>query len=492
MLSMDTSMKTIKILILSTCLLLTFSSNAVIVNEEIFTSNGGDSNNVPESIRIDNYNLREQSYSKEFSSVGKIYGCTATWLGNDDSGWTYILTAAHCVPYKGETTPINRKFSSWDGRTIAKGKGFIYVPKERINRPKGFGGASTDIAILKLPTHDVLTDEEGNLVSKPIINDKFGELNKKVMFVGYGQWGVGLDISGKYKPEEGNRRLYGESEINSIFEKMHGIGAKYEPTGETKYWARLAKGDSGSAWWQDNKGHRVIIATTNGFNAEKSTGARISKYASWIKGIYNDVNLLSRTFLSIDSDNKEGEVGDYYEFYKNNNCGEYYELISLEGNYHDNTPLTSEDNENWKFRGPFFEHNKEDLVMGDLFLYDNPVSNEIELFKLITPNNNDITNNIPSDKHDNKSWIYMGTSDINLNQLESCPAYINSIPEPPSSAEIDLTEETNKEIDVVDEEVNVIDDDGDLVIEPDKRSESSKSWVLGTVLMFLMFLRLMF
>ncbi|PSV87115.1 trypsin-like serine peptidase [Photobacterium leiognathi] len=435
--------------IVSSICLLPLWSNAVVINENVFTDNGGDLNNVPESIKVHNNDLREQSFNNEFLTVGEIYGCTATWLGNDDLGWTYILTAAHCVPYKGETTPIKRKFSSWDGRIIANGEGFIYVPKERINRPKGFGGASTDIAILKLPTHDILTDHEGSLVSKPIINDKFDELNRKVMFVGYGQWGVGLDISGGYKPEEGKRRLYGESEISSIFEMKHGIGAKYKPKGKTKYWARLAPGDSGSAWWQDNKGHRVIIATTNGGSTKLSTGARVAQYASWIKEIYNDVNLLSRTFLSIDSDNKEGEVGDYYEFYNNDKCSEYYELISLDNNYDENIPMTSEDNANWQFRGPFFEHNKEDLVMGDIFLYDNPISNEMELFKLIAPKNNDTTDNIPSNKHDNNSWIYMGTSDISFTQLESCPAYTNSLPQPPITEHIDLEEEINEKVDVV-------------------------------------------
>ena len=125
-------------MIFAASLLLPLSSNAVVVNENIFTHNGGDLNNVRESIKFANNNLREQSYSKEFLSVGKIDGCTATWLGNDDLGWTYILTAAHCLPYKDQITPIKRTFSSWDGRIIAKGKGYIYVPQKRISRPQGY------------------------------------------------------------------------------------------------------------------------------------------------------------------------------------------------------------------------------------------------------------------------------------------------------------------------------------------------------------------
>lgn len=395
-------------------ILLSLTANAVVINEETFSSYGGDLNNIPESIKYANNELREKSYSKEFLSVGNISGCTATWLGSDDSGWTYILTAAHCLPYKDEVTPVFNTFRSWDGSTIAQGNGYAYVPKERINRPDGFGGASTDIAILKLPTHDVLKDRDGNLVERPIINDDFNELNKKVMFVGYGTWGVGLNQSGSYFPETGERRLYGESVISGIWEMEHGMGAHYEPTGNTKKWAKVAPGDSGSAWWQDIKGYKVIIATTNGNSTYGSTAARASKYAPWIKGVYNNARLLSDEFLIWGNDDRKGVVGDIYK-YNNpyNHDIEYFRLLKL-GN--DNRywyfPTDKTDNYYWEFIGPYaWGSNDRKGTIGSFYEYNNPYNGDRELFKLINLGSDNRYWYFPTDKSNNHYWEYV--KDIN-------------------------------------------------------------------------------
>lgn len=288
-----------KKLIIPIMILISNSASALVINQNVFEENGGDLRDIKNSLKYSNNSLRDKSFEKQYLSVGKIPNCTATWLGNDNQ-WSYILTAAHCIRYTSEKTPINSRFLSWDDREIAKGHGFAYVPKERIHKPNGFGGASTDIAILQLPIHDILTDKQGNLVTSPIINDEFNEYGKIVSFVGYGTWGVGLNQSGSYFPASGQRRLYGESIIQQIYEKEHGIGALYDPTGKTQRWARVAPGDSGSAWWQVNDGFNTIIATTNGQNSRSSSGARVAKYASWIKKIYPSVSLLSDMKLACD------------------------------------------------------------------------------------------------------------------------------------------------------------------------------------------------
>ncbi|EKP0260263.1 trypsin-like serine protease [Aeromonas sobria] len=268
-------------------------AHAILINEEVFEDNGGDLSDIAMSIRYANDDLRERSYINPFFTVGRISGCTATWLGTDDDDWVYILTAAHCFNYQGQVTSLNSTFTAWDGKVIAKGNGYGYVPSQRINKPSGMKGGSTDIGILKLPLNDILVDDDGNPVRKPVIYDGRGELNKKVIFVGYGAWGVGLDTKGSYGPASGPRRLYGESTIDSFYELDHGISASYKPTGITSQWARVASGDSGSAWWQRINGVNVIVATTNGGSEKKSTGARVSKYAGWIQSIYSDVNLFS-------------------------------------------------------------------------------------------------------------------------------------------------------------------------------------------------------
>jgi hypothetical protein len=82
----------------------------IIINEEIFKNNGGNLNDIANSIKTSNNKLREQSYKDPYFTVGIINrGCTATWLGEDQQ-WSYILTAAHCVAYKGTETPINEAF----------------------------------------------------------------------------------------------------------------------------------------------------------------------------------------------------------------------------------------------------------------------------------------------------------------------------------------------------------------------------------------------
>jgi hypothetical protein len=207
---------------------------------------------------------------------------------------TYILTAAHCLKYKSEITPIEREFWSWDGKLIARGKGTLYVPPERINPPQGHGGASTDIAIMKLPKIAVPTYQDGGIVEQPILYDGSNEKGSVVEFVGYGIWGVALDPNGGYGPANGPRRLWGASIIDRIFEADHGIGATYVPKGKTEYWARSSSGDSGSAWWQDHQGRKVIIATTNGHGSTHSTGARVSKYIPWILSIYPQARILSK------------------------------------------------------------------------------------------------------------------------------------------------------------------------------------------------------
>ncbi|KAM3431135.1 hypothetical protein NHJ13734_007434 [Beauveria thailandica] len=269
------------------------SATPIVIDEATFKANGGDLADVPHSIRTQNEVLRSYSYNTPWLVVGSIGGCTATWLGNDKNGSTYILTAAHCVGYKGEVTRVNRKFTAWDGRVIASGYGTAYVPPERINKPPGMGGASTDIALLKLPTRAQIVGKTGLPLDRPLLNDASDERGRDVILVGYGTWGVGRDVSGSYFPSSGARRLYGRGRIDDIFELDHGISTSFKPIGPSPSWARVAPGDSGSAWWQIRDNRLVIIATTNGGHGTKSTGARVSKYIGWIRGIYADAQLSS-------------------------------------------------------------------------------------------------------------------------------------------------------------------------------------------------------
>lgn len=268
------------------------SVQAMVIDEATFTYYGGSTADVPNSIKTGNDKLRAFSYEEPWLAVGNLGGCTATWLGDKD-GWSYVLTAAHCFEYQAAETAVNMTLTLPNGVVAASGAGTAYVPKERIKIPPGMGGASTDIAILKLPLRKAMLNAAGRPVERPVLNDSLDEKGLDVIYVGYGTWGVGLNGSGDYLPAKGERRLYGRSRIDSIFERDYGISASYQPVGPSAFWARLAPGDSGSAWWQMRNLKPVIIATSNGMSDRMTTGARVAKYASWIKSIYPEVRFLS-------------------------------------------------------------------------------------------------------------------------------------------------------------------------------------------------------
>ncbi|KAM3429613.1 hypothetical protein NHJ13734_008108 [Beauveria thailandica] len=231
------------------------STHPLVIDQATFQLNGGNLNDIPNSIKTQNELLRSYSYNTPWLAVGEISSCTATWLGDKDN-WTYILTAAHCVGYKDEATDVIKTFKAWDGRVIASGKGTAYVPPQRINKPSGMGGASTDIAILKLPTKAQIVGKTGHPLERPILNDALDEKGRDVIFVGYGAWGIGGLGSGSFRPAKGARRL---------------------------------------SWWQVRDGRAVIIATTNGGSGSKSTGARVAKYKSWILTKYPEARFSSET-----------------------------------------------------------------------------------------------------------------------------------------------------------------------------------------------------
>ncbi|MEF1206121.1 trypsin-like serine peptidase [Photobacterium damselae] len=393
-----------KKIILCTFFIFSLPASAIVINEEVFKDNGGDVNNVPQSIKYANNDLREKSFSNEFLAVGVLPTCTATWIGNDTKGWSYILTAAHCVSYKDTVNEVWSRFTSWNGRVIAEGNGYSYVPQERINGR----GASTDIAILQLPTVDILVDKAGNPVPKPVLYDGEQEFGNTVSFVGYGIWGVGFNGSGGYRPENGPRRLYGESIIDSIFEQNRGIGATYHPTGHSKKWARIASGDSGSAWWQEHKGVNTIIATTNGGHARMSTGARVSKYIDWIRSIYTDARLLSNELLHWGKNFGNGVVGDYYKA-GDPDTGELiiYRLDRTNNGFYGYFPKGKQNNYYWTYVGPRNWTRGEKGKIGDLYLAD--INRDDVLLRLRSVNASGYYWYYPTEKVNNRNWEFINT-----------------------------------------------------------------------------------
>lgn len=278
-------------------LLASTQAAAVSVDQATFKKHGGKLSDVRGSIRDRHVldELRAQSFSKPWQSVGFILvaksWCSATWIGEEDA-WSYILTAAHCIPYQGTATPMSVAFHGYDAAVVAEGAGTAYVPAARLDKP-GFE-ASTDIAILKLPRRKTPVDDSGMPLEQPIFNDAPSELGKTVIFVGYGQWGAGSDVSAGYYPKIGSYRLYGRNLVDGIFEHERLLQASNDLYGPSAHWAAIRPGDSGSAWWQFQNGKPSMVAVSSAAANMSSGGTRISRYVKWIKAIYPGARMLSQ------------------------------------------------------------------------------------------------------------------------------------------------------------------------------------------------------
>jgi len=263
------------------------SANALIISDDVFTRNGGSFSNVPGTIAKAMAPLQEASYSPQFLAVGAIGGCTATWLGDTPDGASSVfLLAAHCVE-EVVGGKITIGFSDWSGKMSAGGAGKFVLGPYRQTIPSGMGGASTDIALVTLPRVAPIFDKAGVAIPQPVLYDGSDELNEPVWFAGYGLWGTGTTGPNQaYAMDSTMRRAAAASQVTSIFESDFGIGASFNPKVAGDFGTRVASGDSGSAWWQQQDGQWVIVATTNGQGDMSSTGARVSKYVDWIRSIY--------------------------------------------------------------------------------------------------------------------------------------------------------------------------------------------------------------
>ena len=257
--------------------------------------------------------LREYSYAKPWLGVGNMLSgsriCTATWIGEDDR-WSYVLTAAHCFREgTGTESPIFQTFRTFtagvsaaflgSSHVIAEGAGTIHVPRERVGlRPiESVRDLTTDIAIVKLPRRMTPIDNAGVPLEKPVLNDAMNESGKTIVFVGYGHWGVGDDVSPSYLPSSGAQRLYARNiaENLPLGEDPRGKGllTLFDPVGPSARWAKLQAGDSGTAWWQFQNGRPVMVAVGNKMWRGGNLAARISANIDWIRRIYPGVRLLS-------------------------------------------------------------------------------------------------------------------------------------------------------------------------------------------------------
>ncbi|MAT72493.1 MAG: hypothetical protein CMJ58_23570 [Planctomycetaceae bacterium] len=284
---------------------------AIVLNDDYFQANGGDPNQLTATLDDGYGEARQASFAPHLLAVGTIGQCTATWIGNDAvNDKSYYILAAHCLPDDALRSAVTETFTDWQGNLVASGAGAVHVPPERVDRPAGYGGASTDISILELPGLAAIRDDQGELIAPPLIYDGDEELGAVTTLAGYGSWGLGSTGSdGSLLPATGARRAAGNNVISAIIEQDHGVVAAFDAPGSDGALpteAAVASGDSGSAWWQRHRDRWAIIATTNGGSGTTygaiSTGARVSQYADWIVSIYPDAQLWSQAVPAGDFD----------------------------------------------------------------------------------------------------------------------------------------------------------------------------------------------
>jgi hypothetical protein len=287
--------------------------HAVVLNDDYFVSSGGDPTNaatVAATLDAGYADARAFSIQEQFLAVGTIGQCTTTWIGNDvSSDSSFFLTAAHCIEPdpKEEVFEVGETFTDWDGNVVASGTGTGHIPPERVNVPPGFGGSSTDAAIIELPGQVTILDGSGQPVERPLFYDGANEVGNEVSIVGYGSWGIGsLGSDGSLFPSSGARRAGGKNTINLAFESNHALRFTFDVPGTgdaIPLESNTASGDSGSAYWQQHDGHWSMIATTCCGSTTSyggiDNGTRLSQYTDWIRSVYPLAQLWSEVDLTL-------------------------------------------------------------------------------------------------------------------------------------------------------------------------------------------------
>jgi len=120
-----------------------YSTQALIINEELFKIDGGDLNILPNSLEQANKSRRDKSFKDPFFTVGQISGCTATWLG-DDSQSSSVATARIKVAFTNVVSGVDVKYP-----LLISASGANLISKSTCSISTGAKDCSLDLSILK-------------------------------------------------------------------------------------------------------------------------------------------------------------------------------------------------------------------------------------------------------------------------------------------------------------------------------------------------------
>jgi len=288
------------------CALAATQARAIVINEGAFTRLGGDLANLETtSARVDQQLLKE-SVKPRFHSAGllKLFsvsaepGCeqtNATWLGEDEA-YVYLLAGAVCLSGRdvnAQTRLAQVEFIDWREKSVISGEARIFFP--------GYGKADR-MALVRMPRPaDKPLDILKPLLPPVRISDTYrysdGQTNqahRSMEGVGYGLGGVGSQAN------TARARRFGlavrqDDGAHSIHDNPHDSLLLYDAKTDADRWARAAKGDNGSGWYERGASEVMLTDVTNGYGKDRTATERVASHARWIEGIFPGVRIARRT-----------------------------------------------------------------------------------------------------------------------------------------------------------------------------------------------------
>ena len=274
--------------------LLAMPAQAVIVLDTTWESNGGSKSAWDQGFDA-HFALAAEP---QFAGIvglwdGEQYGGSGTWIGNDDEGYAYIITAAHNFDGGGDA-------SKWiyytrDEQELNGVELWIHPQYDETSDDTG----GWDMAIVKL---DGPVQGAGPV---PLIYGGRDELGQVATITGYGSRGIGSEgekdkfYSDQIAAAARNviDEVDGENGANLLvidFDSESGdanaLDGDAEPVDELE--GILGSGDSGGATWiETNEGWAIAGINAWGDDAvygSISAMARVSTQRDWIESIFPD------------------------------------------------------------------------------------------------------------------------------------------------------------------------------------------------------------
>lgn len=284
---------TVALLALCASLALPLPARAVIILDSTWSENGGAEG--AESAGFDAHiALAEQP---QFAAIfglhnGETYAGSGTWIGNDDEGYGYILTAAHnfdAEPDPGSWTYWSRAGTAYDGLEVYIHPG--YDPND-----DSTSGYDMAIVVLDAPVTDA--------GPAPQLYAGTDELGAVLTMVGFGSRGIGSvgeedayydfdaeppaaarNVVDEVDGENGENNLIVDFDSEDASSSVMGDATPIDPLEGI-----LGSGDSGGpAWIETTSGWAIAGTNTWGDDAvygSISGFSRVSTQLDWIGSIY--------------------------------------------------------------------------------------------------------------------------------------------------------------------------------------------------------------